>query len=65
VTFNPTAAWVTQQLHEAFPYDIERSYLIFDRDAIFSPAVVDAVKVMGIKPVGPENERYLILLNFS
>jgi len=49
-TFNPTAAWVIQQLREAFPYDTEQKYLIFDRDAIFSPAVVDAVKAMGIKP---------------
>ncbi len=31
---NPTAAWVIQQLREAFPYDTARKYLIFDRDAI-------------------------------
>ncbi len=49
-TFNPTAAWVIQQLREALPYDTERKYLIFDRDAIFSLAVVDAVKAMGIEP---------------
>ncbi len=49
-TFNPTAAWTIQQLREAFPYDTAPKYLIFDRDAIFSPCVVDTVKAMGIKP---------------
>ncbi len=49
-TFDPTAAWVIQQLREAFPYDTAPKYLIFDRDAIFSPAVVTVVKGMGIKP---------------
>jgi transposase InsO family protein len=49
-TFNPTAVWVTQQLREAFPYDTAPKYLIFDRDAIFNPAVVDTVRAMGIKP---------------
>lgn len=49
-TFNPTAAWVIQQLREAFPYDTALRYLIFDRDAIFNPVVVDAVRAMGIKP---------------
>jgi hypothetical protein len=29
-TFNPTAAWVIQQLREAFPYDTARKYLIFE-----------------------------------
>ncbi len=36
-TFHPTAAWVIQQLREAFPYDTAPRYLIFDRDSIFSP----------------------------
>ncbi len=50
-TFNPTAAWVIQQLREAFPYDAAPKYLIFDRDAIFSPAVVVFVRALGIDPV--------------
>ena len=50
-TFHPTAAWVTQQLLEAFPYDTAPRYLIFDRDSIFSSAVVDFIKAMGTKPV--------------
>ena len=49
-TFDPIAAWVIQQLWEAFPYDTAPKYLIFDHDAIFSPAVVTVVKGMGIKP---------------
>ncbi len=51
VTFHPTAAWVTQQLREAFPYDAAPRYLIFDRDSIFSSAVVGFIKAMGTKPV--------------
>ncbi len=49
-TCNPTATWVIQQLGEGFPYDTAPKYLIFDRDALFSPAVVTVVKSMGMKP---------------
>jgi hypothetical protein len=49
-TFNPSAAWVIQQLREAFPYETAPRYLIFDRDSIFSRAVVAFVKSMGTKP---------------
>lgn len=31
-TFHPTAAWVLQQLRDAFPYESAPQYLIFDRD---------------------------------
>ena len=31
-TCHPTAAWVIQQLREAFPYETASRYLIFDRD---------------------------------
>jgi len=48
-TCNPTAAWVIQQLREAFPYDTAPKYLIFDRDAIFNPVVVGTLRAMGIK----------------
>jgi transposase InsO family protein len=50
VTSNPTSAWVIQQLREAFPYDTAPKHLIFDRDKIFSPAVVRFVRAMGTKP---------------
>jgi hypothetical protein len=49
-TYNPTAAWVIQQLREAFPYDTAPKYLILDRDAIFSPEVMRFMKVMGTTP---------------
>ena len=40
-----------QQLREAFPYDTAPRYLVFDRDSIFSPAVVEFIRAMGTKPV--------------
>ena len=49
-TCNPTAAWVIQQLREAFPYDTAPKYFLFDRDAICDPCVVDTIREMGIKP---------------
>lgn len=49
-TFHPTAAWVIQQLREAFPFETAPMLLIFDRDSIFSPAVIGFVKSMGTEP---------------
>lgn len=49
VTAHPTAAWVKQQLREAFPFDTAPRYLIFDRDTIFG-AVKGLVASMGIQP---------------
>jgi transposase InsO family protein len=49
-TYNPTSAWVVQQLREAFPFDTAPRHLIFDRDATFSAAVVGFVRSMGAKP---------------
>ncbi len=40
VTDRPAAAWVVQQLREAFPHDSAIRHLIFDRDAIFCGRVV-------------------------
>ncbi len=40
-----------QQLRDAFPYDSAPKYLIFDRDSIFSAAVVEFIKLMGTKSV--------------
>ncbi len=51
VTRNPTSAWVSQQLREAFPYDTAPKYLIHDRDAIFNAEVMETVKTIGIKSV--------------
>jgi putative transposase len=50
VTDHPTAAWVVQQIREAFPYDTAPKYFIFDRDSTFSVEVVGAVKAVGAKP---------------
>ena len=49
-TYHPTAKWVIQQLREAFPFETAPRHLIFDRDSIFSAAVVEFVKSMGTKP---------------
>jgi transposase InsO family protein len=49
VTRHPTAAWVSQQLREAFPYDTAPMYLIHDRDAIFGAEVVETIKILGVK----------------
>jgi len=49
-TFNPSADWVIQQLREAFPFEAAPTYLIFDRDSIFSRGVVGFVRSMGTKP---------------
>ena len=49
-TCNPTAQWVLQQLREAFPFDTAPAHLIFDRDAIFSAAVVRFVQALGANP---------------
>lgn len=51
VARHPTAAWVSQQLREAFPYDTAPKYLIHDRDSIFNSEVVETMKVIGIKSI--------------
>ncbi len=53
VTESPTAPWVVQQLREAFPFDDaggRSRYLVLDRDAIFSAAVIAAIESMGLEP---------------
>jgi transposase InsO family protein len=50
LTKHPTAAWVIQQLREAFPYDSAPGYVIFDRGANFNDEVVNTVKSFGIQP---------------
>jgi len=50
VTKHPTAAWVSQQLREAFPYDAGPKYMIFDRATNFSEEVVSTIRSFGIEP---------------
>jgi putative transposase len=51
VTEHPTAAWVVQQIREAFPFDTAPRHFIFDRDSTFSAEVVATVKAIGAKPI--------------
>jgi len=50
VTTNPTARWVIQQLRETFFDEPTHRYLIYDNDAIFSPAVASAIKSFEVDP---------------
>lgn len=50
VTAHPSSEWLVQQLREAFPYNTAPRYLIFDRDAKFDRAAVDAMVAMEIQP---------------
>lgn len=50
VTHHPTQPWVVQQLREAFPFESQHKYLIFDRDAKFGTEVLAAVRAMDCKP---------------
>lgn len=43
VTRHPTSFWFSRQLREAFPYDPQAKYLIYDRDTKFGDQVAEAV----------------------
>lgn len=49
VTAHPTAEWTLQQLREAIPSDHPYRFLIRDRDSIFSMAVDEQLKALGLK----------------
>jgi len=51
VTEHPTAQWTAQQIVEAFPNDTGPSYLLRDRDHVYSHAFRQRVKGMGIREV--------------
>ncbi len=51
VTSHPTAAWIAQQLREAFPFESAPRYLVHDRDAAFSEEVRATLRSMGVEPV--------------
>ena len=57
VTGHPTAEWVARQMIDAFPWDAAPKYMIRDRDAIYSNAVIRRLRAMGIRdrPTAPRS----------
>lgn len=51
VTDHPTAAWIKQQVTEAFPWDTAPRYMIRDRDSVYGLIAHDRIKAMGIDEV--------------
>ena len=51
VTEHPTAAWLSRQVTEAFPWDTAPRYLLRDRDASFGSDFRSRVEAMGITEV--------------
>ncbi|TCO69869.1 integrase core domain-containing protein [Chromatocurvus halotolerans] len=47
-TYNPTSAWVSQQIREAFPFDEAPAKLLMDNDSIFLPVIENTLPAMGI-----------------
>jgi putative transposase len=50
-TANPTAAWTSLQLVQAFPFDTAPRYLIRDRDGVYGQMVSDTIDVLGIEQI--------------
>src|SRR5262249_36126360 len=57
VTANQTAAWIAQQISEAFPWDEAPRYLVRDRDTSYGAAVTRRLRAMGIRdrPITPHS----------
>jgi transposase InsO family protein len=51
VTEHPTAAWLSRQVTEAFPWDTAPRYLLRDRDASYGAEFCNRVDAMGIAEV--------------
>jgi transposase InsO family protein len=49
VTAHPTAEWTLQQLREAIPSDHTYRFLIHDRDTIFSSALDQTIRNLGLR----------------
>jgi putative transposase len=50
-TLRPTAAWVSQQIREAFPFGETPRFLIRDRDGIYGDEVQGMIRRLGIEEV--------------
>jgi putative transposase len=51
VIANPTAAWTSLQLIQAFPFESAPRHLIRDRDGIYGQTVVDTLSTLGIEQI--------------
>jgi transposase InsO family protein len=51
ITAQPTAAWVAQQLREAFPFETAPQYLLRDRDATYGREVRDCLRALNVEEV--------------
>ena len=51
VTQHPTAAWLSRQVTEAFPWDTAPRYLLRDRDASYGSYFCNRVEAMGVTEV--------------
>jgi transposase InsO family protein len=51
VTEHPTAAWLSRQVTEAFPWDTAPRYLLRDRDASYGSYFCNRIEAMGITEV--------------
>jgi transposase InsO family protein len=48
ITAHPTAEWTIQQFRNGLPLDPAYRFIVHDRDAIFAPAVDDALRSMSL-----------------
>src|SRR5438128_9893269 len=57
VTRQPTAAWLAQQIVEAFPWGTAPSYLVRDNDGAYGQAFTSRIRAMGIRdrPISPRS----------
>jgi transposase InsO family protein len=51
VTHHPTAEWTSQQFRDGIPPDATYRLVVHDRDAIFAPAVDNALGSISLQPV--------------
>ena len=57
VTANPTPAWTSLQLIQAFPFDSAPRYMIRDRDGIYGQQVPDTLKAQALNRSSPHLAR--------